>query len=69
MADIRRGIKRKADIFTEPDREKAIRLALNKAEKGDTVLIAGRGCEEMQIFSSGSIRFSDIECVKNILGI
>lgn len=69
IGDIKRGIKRKADVFTEPEREKAIRLALNKAEKGDTVLIAGKGDEKEQIFPDGSVPFSDIECVKNILGI
>lgn len=69
IEEIRSGIKRKADVFTEPDREKAIRLALNKAEKGDTVLIAGRGCEETLILPSGNVTFSDAECVKSILGI
>ncbi len=67
--DIKNGIKRKADVFTEPDREKAIRLALNKAQPGDTVLIAGKGHEDVQISGTETRPFSDIECVKNILCI
>ncbi len=69
IAEIKSGIKRKADVFTEPNREKAIRFAVNKAQPGDTVLIAGKGHEETQFFGASETRFSDIECVKNILCI
>lgn len=63
MKDILKGIKNKACVFTEPDREKAIRLALKKAIPGDTVVIAGKGHEKVQIVGDMAIPFSDQECV------
>lgn len=69
IEEIRAGIKRKADIFTEPDRCKAIRLAVNKAQPGDTVLVAGKGHEDVQLLKDGKMHFSDIEFVKSIIGI
>lgn len=61
ISDIKSGIKKKSGIFTEPDRKKAIRLAINKALPGDTVLIAGKGHENYQIIGEEKKHFSDIE--------
>lgn len=63
MQDILKGIKNKTAVFTEPDREKAIQLALKKALPGDTVLIAGKGHENVQIVGDKTIPFSDEKCV------
>lgn len=38
-------------VMIEPDREKAIRMAIRLAKPGDTVLIAGKGHEDYQIFA------------------
>lgn len=46
-------------ISTEPDREKAIALAVNSARKEDIVLIAGKGHETCQIVGTDRIDFSD----------
>lgn len=46
-------------IFAESDRAKAIRIALHVARKGDTVLLAGKGHEQVQIFQDRVVRFSD----------
>jgi UDP-N-acetylmuramoyl-L-alanyl-D-glutamate--2,6-diaminopimelate ligase len=51
----------------EPDRRKAIVRALATANKGDIVLIAGKGHEDYQIFKDRTVHFSDIEVVEQIL--
>ncbi len=43
----------------EPDRRKAIRLAVAVSRPGDVVLIAGKGHETYQIIGSGTIPFDD----------
>ena len=45
----------------EPDRAKAIRLALGEARAGDVVLLAGKGHEKEQILSGRTIHFDDAE--------
>jgi UDP-N-acetylmuramoyl-L-alanyl-D-glutamate--2,6-diaminopimelate ligase len=51
----------------EPDRRKAIIRALATANKGDIVLIAGKGHEDYQIFKDRTVHFSDIEVVEETL--
>jgi UDP-N-acetylmuramoyl-L-alanyl-D-glutamate--2,6-diaminopimelate ligase len=51
----------------EPDRRKAIARALATANKGDIVLIAGKGHEDYQIFKDRTVHFSDTEVVAEIL--
>jgi len=46
---------------TEPDRRKAIALALSEAAPGDIVLIAGKGHEQTQATREGVISFDDRE--------
>jgi UDP-N-acetylmuramoyl-L-alanyl-D-glutamate--2,6-diaminopimelate ligase len=45
----------------EPDRRKAIVRALATANKGDIVIIAGKGHETYQVFKDRTVHFSDIE--------
>lgn len=45
----------------EVDRRAAIAAALSQAEEGDTVLIAGKGHEDYQIFADRTIHFDDRE--------
>ncbi len=56
--------------LVEPDRKKAISLAINKAEPNDIILIAGKGHEAQQIFASHSIDFDDRivakECIEQL---
>ena len=49
------------------DRIKAIEAAINKAQKNDIVLIAGRGHEKVQYWKSGNIELDDREVAKEIL--
>ncbi|MCD6174852.1 MAG: UDP-N-acetylmuramoyl-L-alanyl-D-glutamate--2,6-diaminopimelate ligase [Planctomycetes bacterium] len=65
IADIARGfsseIKRGQTPFIEPDRAKAIQYAVQQAEAGDIVLLAGKGHEDYQIIGAEKKHFSDFE--------
>lgn len=66
IADIVTGISKTPGRYEiEPDRSKAIKLSINMAEKGDTVLIAGKGHEDYQIFADKTIHFDDCEHARN----
>ena len=49
------------------DREEAIKTAISKAQRGDMVLIAGKGHEDYQVFSDKTIHFDDREVAKKYL--
>ncbi len=55
------------DLFTEPDRKKAIELAINTAKKGDVVLILGKGHEKTILRADGPHDFEDLKVTKSIL--
>jgi len=52
----------------EPDRERAIRLALEEAREGDLVLIAGKGHEPYQVLKDRTVAFDDREVARRLLG-
>jgi len=54
-------------IAIEPDRKKAIELAVESAEKDDIVLIAGKGHEDYQIIGKQKFHFSDKEITNESL--
>ncbi|MBS4021968.1 MAG: UDP-N-acetylmuramoyl-L-alanyl-D-glutamate--2,6-diaminopimelate ligase [Dethiobacter sp.] len=47
-----------------PDREEAVRYALNAAGKGDIVLLAGKGHENYQLMGSEQVPYSDRRAVE-----
>jgi len=51
----------------EPDRGKAIQLAIQEAEPGDVVLLAGKGHETYQILKDRTIHFDDRETAREVL--
>jgi UDP-N-acetylmuramoyl-L-alanyl-D-glutamate--2,6-diaminopimelate ligase len=51
----------------EPDRRKAIALAIGEARPGDIVLLAGKGHEKVQITREGSSPFDDLEVARGAL--
>jgi len=60
--DAVRGLRTaKAEFTTEPDRKRAIGLAIRLAKPGDIVLIAGKGHERVQVIGETSLPFSDVE--------
>ena len=56
-----------ARLVVEPDRGEAIRRALETAEPGDCVLVAGKGHEREQIIGNKRIPFVDRDVVRAIL--
>lgn len=65
--DIISQIKSRENYITEPDRGKAIELALSTAEKGDTVMLLGKGAESFIIAGEKKLPFSDKEQAENII--
>ena len=61
------GKKENKDLFLEPDRKEAIKLAIKKAKKGDLVLILGKGHEKSILRADGPHDFEDIKVVKKEL--
>jgi UDP-N-acetylmuramyl-tripeptide synthetase len=63
------GIKRKEGegLWCIRDRREAIRMALSLAREGDTVLIAGKGCEPIQIIGEEKVEWDDRKVVREIL--
>jgi UDP-N-acetylmuramoyl-L-alanyl-D-glutamate--2,6-diaminopimelate ligase len=62
------GLQRSGVRYTlEPDRRKAIAVAIAEAKTGDIVLIAGKGHEKVQVTSAGAIPFDDIEEARKAL--
>ena len=51
----------------EPNRERAIRNAIQKAEPGDVVILAGKGHETYQLLKDGPIPFDDREVARRVL--
>src|SRR5437868_7521434 len=56
-----------AKYAMEPDRRKAISLALQHATPGDIVLLAGKGHEKVQVMRDGPIPFDDVQVAQQVL--
>jgi UDP-N-acetylmuramoyl-L-alanyl-D-glutamate--2,6-diaminopimelate ligase len=66
--DILEGIEDRKEVTVEVDRSEAIRLAVEMAEPGDTVVIAGKGHEQGQEFEDGrKIPFDDRDVARTHL--
>jgi UDP-N-acetylmuramoyl-L-alanyl-D-glutamate--2,6-diaminopimelate ligase len=57
----------KAKVLVEPDRRKAVEVALEEARSGDIVLLAGKGHETYQVLRDRTIDFDDREEARRIL--
>lgn len=62
--DIFAGFQRPEKVMKEHDRAKAIRNAIQAANTGDCILIAGKGAETYQIIGHEKLPFSDVEQVR-----
>jgi UDP-N-acetylmuramoyl-L-alanyl-D-glutamate--2,6-diaminopimelate ligase len=68
ISDIVVGLQRtNGKYLIEPDREKAIGLAINQAHAGDIVLLAGKGHENYQILADRTLEFDDRDQVRRAL--
>ncbi len=56
-----------AEIHAEPDRRKAIGLAITLACPGDLILIAGKGHENYQIVGDATLPFDDAQVARELL--
>jgi len=65
--DILRGFLRNDAVIVKADRGEAIQWALGQAERGDCVLIAGKGHEDYQIVGSQRRWFDDREVARQWL--
>ena len=61
IGEIVAGIPAGADLTVEPDRAKAIRHALARAESGDAVVVCGKGHETTQTIGDKVLHFDDRE--------
>ena len=67
IEDIIKGFPEEYEYMVEPDRGKAIRNILSLAEKGDIVLIAGKGHENYQEINGIKHHFDDREEVRKYI--
>jgi UDP-N-acetylmuramoyl-L-alanyl-D-glutamate--2,6-diaminopimelate ligase len=68
MNDVMVGLGRfDTPHVSEPDRAKAIGIALAEAKAGDVVLLAGKGHETYQILKDRTIDFDDRETARQVL--
>ncbi|MGC2657953.1 MAG: cyanophycin synthetase, partial [Bryobacteraceae bacterium] len=68
MNDAMVGLQRyDTSYLAEPDRERAIKKAIESAEPGDVVILAGKGHETYQILRDGPIPFDDREVARRVL--
>lgn len=67
IKDILKGVPITTAFIVIPDRKEAIRYAVTTAKKGDTIILAGKGHEQYQIFGDKKIYFDEVKLVKAIL--
>jgi UDP-N-acetylmuramoyl-L-alanyl-D-glutamate--2,6-diaminopimelate ligase len=68
ISDIIVGLQKTAGKYLiEPDREKAIGMAIEEARSGDIVLLAGKGHENYQILADRTFEFDDREMARRAL--
>lgn len=69
FADMREGVISPDRIAWIDDRRRAISLALDMAQPGDCLLVAGKGHESYQEFADTVIPFDDRQVVRELIGI
>lgn len=69
IEQVSKGIPRKEgdEFWKIPDRKEAIRLALTMAVEGDTVVIAGKGAEEVLMLKGKRVPWNDRKVVEELL--
>jgi UDP-N-acetylmuramoyl-L-alanyl-D-glutamate--2,6-diaminopimelate ligase len=68
ISDIIVGLQKTSGKYLiEPDREKAIGVAMDEARAGDIVLLAGKGHENSQILADATLEFDDRDKARGAL--
>ncbi|MDW8433723.1 MAG: UDP-N-acetylmuramoyl-L-alanyl-D-glutamate--2,6-diaminopimelate ligase [Aquificaceae bacterium] len=67
IQDILEGIGDRSKVIVEPDRKKAIELAIGMAKSGDVIIVAGKGHEDYQEIKGVRYPFKDADVIKSIL--
>jgi len=67
-AEIVAGIANASGVEIELDRRLAIRMAIDDAQPGDVIVVAGKGHEHYQIIGDRVVHFDDTEEVRAALG-
>jgi len=67
IAQIEEGISKKTKVFKIPDREKAIREAINMAKKNDFVLLTGKSHEKSMNYGREEIAWDEYKTAKDAL--
>src|SRR5262249_61992277 len=68
ISDIVVGMQKTGGKYLiEPDREKAIGMAIDEAREGDIVLLAGKGHEDYQVLADVTLPWDDREKARNAL--
>ena len=68
MAAVAGGVADRGRLVEEPDRAAAITAAIQAAEPGDVVVIAGKGHEQGQEFDGVVTPFDDRDVARAALG-
>jgi UDP-N-acetylmuramoyl-L-alanyl-D-glutamate--2,6-diaminopimelate ligase len=68
ISDVVVGLqKTNGKYLIEPDREKAISMAIDEAREGDIVLLAGKGHEDYQVLGEATLPWDDREQARKAL--
>jgi UDP-N-acetylmuramoyl-L-alanyl-D-glutamate--2,6-diaminopimelate ligase len=68
ISDIIVGLQKTSGKYLiEPDREKAIGVAMDEARGGDIILLAGKGHENYQILADRTLEFDDRDMARRAL--
>jgi UDP-N-acetylmuramoyl-L-alanyl-D-glutamate--2,6-diaminopimelate ligase len=68
ISDIIVGLQKTSGKYLiEPDREKAIGVAMDEARSGDIILLAGKGHENYQILADHTLEFDDRDMARRAL--
>ncbi len=67
ISQIKSGIPARHQVYTEPDRQKAINLEIKLAQPGDTVALFGKAHEKSMCFGKIEYPWSEYQAVRKAL--